>query len=256
MTFPYKTAVITGASAGIGREMAIELARKGCAVGLLARREDELTKTAEMVRAAGGKAVTAVCDVAKRESILLAMALVRTEIGAPELVIANAGIAMEKRPLNFDAAMEERLMQVNFMGVVDTIYAALPDMVARKSGHVVAISSLASFQGLPANGAYCASKAALNVHMEALRLEMRPLGIAVTTICPGFIYTDLIKNNKHPMPFIMSAEKAARKIIRAIARKRRTFKFPWPISLAVALGHFTPRWLYDRLLTRIYGGKK
>ena len=255
MTFPYKTAVITGASAGIGRELAIELARRGCAVGLLARREAELAKTAELVQAVGGKAVIAVCDVASRENIQSAMARMREALGPIDLVIANAGIAMEKKAMTFDPTMDEHLMRVNFMGVVDTIYAAVPEMIARKFGHVAAVSSLASFQGLPANGAYCASKAALNVHLESLRLELRQHGVAVTTICPGFIETDLIRHNKHPMPFLMGPEKAAKKIVKVIARRRRVFKFPWPMRAAVALGHFTPRWIYDRVLPWMYGGK-
>ena len=253
MSFPYKTAVITGASGGIGRELAVEIARKGCAVGLLARREAELEKTAELVKAVGGRGFTAVCDVSNRESILLAMARVREGLGPIDLVIANAGVAMDKKPNDFDFACEEYLMRVNFNGVVQTLYAAIPEMVKNRRGHVVAISSLASFQGLPANGAYCASKAALNVHMESLRMEMRPFGIAVTTVCPGFIATDLIANNKHPMPFIMGPNKAARKIIRAIERKRRVFKFPWPMRIATAIGNWTPRFIYDRVLPWMYG---
>lgn len=253
MAFPYSTAAISGASAGIGRELALELARRGCAVGLLARREAELVKTAELVAAVGGKAVTAVCDVSEPATIAPALAQVRQALGPLELVIANAGIAMDKKPLTYEAAREDYLMRVNFMGAVHTIYAALPEMLERRRGHVVGISSLASFQGLPANGAYCASKAALNIHLEALRLELRPLGIAVTTVCPGFIDTELIRHNTHPMPFLMSAAKAAKKIATAIARRRRVYKFPWPMRAAVALGQMTPRWVYDRILPWMYG---
>jgi len=245
MTFPYKLAAITGASSGIGRALALELSRRGCKVGLLARREDELKKLAAEC---GGCA--APCDVMNRETIAPALARVEAELGPIDLLIVNAGVGYEVRPDNYEFKEIEHIVGVNVLGAMATIYAALPAMLKRGRGHIAGISSLASYQGLPGNGAYSASKAYFSSHLEALRIELRHRGIWVTTICPGFIETPLTSKNKFRMPFLMSPEKAARKILRAIERKRRVYNFPWQMAAVIKLGRMLPRWLFDRLVSK------
>jgi short-subunit dehydrogenase len=244
MTFPYKVAAITGASSGIGCALAYELSKRGCKVALLARREDELKKLAGQC---GGFA--APCDVTKKDSVAAALARVESELGPIDLLIVNAGVGYEVRPDNYNFAEVEHIVNVNVLGAMATIYAALPAMLKRGHGHIAGISSLASYQGLPGNGAYSASKAYFSSHLEALRIELRHKGIWVTTICPGFIATPLTSKNKFRMPFLMSAEKAARKIVRAIECKRRVYNFPWPMAAAIKLGRMLPRWLFDRVVS-------
>jgi short-subunit dehydrogenase len=137
---------------------------------------------------------------------------------------------------------------VNVLGMTNAFYATLPGMLARKRGHLVGVSSLASFQGMPQDGGYAGSKAAQRIHCEGLRIELRGSGVDVTTICPGFIRTPMTDRNDFDMPFLLEVDVATRKIIRAIARRRRLFAFPWQLWWAIKLGQRTPRWLYDAVL--------
>jgi short-subunit dehydrogenase len=244
---PCSTAAITGASTGIGRAVAIELARRGVAVGLLARRADRLQAVAEEIRDAGGRAVTAACDVAAPEEIPAAAAAIREELGFVDLAIANAGVGHPVEPGRFDLEGTERLYRVNLFGALRFLHAFLPEMRERGRGHLVGVGSIAGYVGIPGNGDYCGTKAALRIEMESLRVLLRNEGIAVTTICPGFIRTPLTDKNDFDMPFLMEAEPAARKIVRAIERRKRIYDFPWPMALVARLARIAPRWAFDRI---------
>src|SRR5262249_32035390 len=136
-------------------------------------------------------------------------------------------------------------------GVAYAIDAVLPDMLARGSGQIVALSSLAGCRGMPFSAAYCASKAALSNYLESLRPSLRRRGIAVTTVLPGFVRTPLMASAlvKPPMP-MMEPETAARHILRAIRRQRRVHAFPWDTSLVLGLLRWLPAWLYDWCMAR------
>jgi short-subunit dehydrogenase len=164
-------------------------------------------------------------------------------------VIANAGVGRPtlRDPVNMPDV--EDTFRINLMGVVYTLSAALPEMLARKSGHLVAVSSLAGYRGFPAESAYCASKAAVNVYMDGLRIHLRGTGVRATTICPGFITTPMTANNKFHMPQLMTAEYAARKMIRAIKADKKVYNFPWRLHLMVKLS----RWLPDGMMNWIMG---
>jgi short-subunit dehydrogenase len=138
----------------------------------------------------------------------------------------------------------EAMIRTNLLGVIYTFAAVLPEMLARRSGHLVGISSLAGYRGLPGESAYCASKAAVNVYLDGLRIQLRGTGIQVTTVCPGFVTTPMTANNTFHMPGLMSAEEAARRIIRAIKRGTKVYNFPWRLHLMVKLS----RWLPDRVI--------
>jgi len=134
--------------------------------------------------------------------------------------------------------------------VVYTLSAALPEMLARKTGHLVAVSSLAGYRGLPGESAYCASKAAVNVYLDGLRIHLRGTGVKVTTICPGFVKTPMTATTDPAhMPGLMEANEAARKILRAILRGTKVYNFPWRLGLLVKLS----RWLPDRLMNWVMG---
>jgi len=165
-------AFITGASSGFGRGLALRLAGDGYAVGLSARREDRLAVLAEEIDSGGGKAAAYPCDVADRETLLDAIRRCEEELGPIALLIANAGVSTHAFPEELDSREVERVMRINFQGTVTAAEGVLQGMMARGRGHIVVVSSLASFQGLPYHGSYCASKAAMNAFFESLRLDV------------------------------------------------------------------------------------
>jgi short-subunit dehydrogenase len=252
----FETAIVTGASSGIGRELALELARRGTSLGLLARRPEALEEVASMARSLGARAFVAPCDVRDRAGVHRAVADSERENGPTDLLIASAGIGLGVPAVRFDAAKAEEVLRVNLFGALYAIEAVLPSMLSRGRGHLAGISSLAAYKGFPESGAYSASKAALNVLLEALRVELAPRGVRVTTICPGFVRTAMTQRNSFPMPFLVGAVPAAKKILRAIERNRRVYRFPWPMALVVGILGLLPGALYDRIARgrQIVGG--
>lgn len=244
-----KVAVVTGASSGIGWALAKGLAAEGCRVGLVARREEPMRALAAEIAASGGQAVPAAADVGQREQIETAVAAVRDAFGPVDLLIANAGVG---RPTLLDPvnmADVEETFRVNLLGVIYAFAAVMPEMLARKSGHLVAVSSLAGYRGLPGESAYCASKAAVNVYMDGLRIHLRGTSVKATTICPGFVKTPMTASNRFHMPWLMEPDYAAGKIIRAIRAGKKVYNFPQRLHLLTKLS----RWVPDRLVNWIMG---
>ena len=243
MSFANQVAIITGASSGIGWSLAKVLAAQKCAVGLLARRRENLEKLTEEIRAAGGRAAFAVADVSDRHATLQGIDTVRQELGPVDLLIANSGVGQPTPLEPQDVPLVETMFKVNTLGVIYAIEGVLPQMLQRGRGHLAAVSSLAAYKGMPGESAYCASKAAVNVYMEGLRIQLRTRGIAVTTICPGFVKTPMTDVNTFPMPWLMDADTAARKIVRALRRKKKVYNFPWQMTLLTKFTRWLPDWL-------------
>jgi short-subunit dehydrogenase len=245
MSFANQVAVITGASSGIGWALAKELARQKCRVGLVARRQDRLEALAAEIRAVGGTAALAAADVADRAETLRAIHSVRDELGPVDLLVANAGVGAPTRLDPMNVPQIENMFRVNLFGVVYSIEAVLPEMLKRRSGHLSAVSSLAAYKGLPGESAYCASKAAVNTYLEGLRIQLRSHRIAVTTICPGFVKTPMTDINKFHMPWLLTADQAARRIARALRRRKKVFNFPLPMSVLLKLTRWAPDWMIN-----------
>ncbi len=243
-------ALVTGASSGIGRGLAVRLAREGWAVGLAARREARLEEVAGDVRDYDGVASVHVCDVSEPEQVRRAVAECRTALGPVDLLVANAGIAARALPDDLDAEEVERVFRVNFMGAVHAVEAVLPEMLRRRSGHLVAVASLAGFGGLPGRAAYGASKAAMIAFFESLRLDLGPRGVAVTVANPGFVRTEMTEEDDRPRPFIVDADPAVDRIARAVLARRPSVSFPWQVASAAALARALPRRAYDFLAKR------
>jgi short-subunit dehydrogenase len=140
------------------------------------------------------------------------------------------------------------MMRVNYFGMIYLFDAVVPSMMERRSGHFAGIASLAGLHGLPTSSGYSASKAAMQAFLDAARVELRPFGIRVTTVNPGFIVTPMTEKNTFKMPFLMQADTAARKIIDGIERGAPIVEFPLPMSMLVRLGRIMPAWLYDRFV--------
>jgi NAD(P)-dependent dehydrogenase (short-subunit alcohol dehydrogenase family) len=243
-----KVALVTGASSGIGWELARQLALEGCKVGVVARRAEPLNALVALIAGAGGEAVAVPADVGRREQVEAAFAAVRAQFGPIDLVIANAGVGRPtlRDPVNMGDV--EDTFRINLVGVVYTLSAALPEMLVRKSGHLVAMSSLAAYRGLPTESAYCASKAAVNVYMDGLRMHLLGTGVRATTICPGFIKSPMTENNKFHMPQLMEADYAARKMIRAIKRGTKVYNFPWRLYTLIRFSRWLPDWAMVRVM--------
>ncbi|MFI5453940.1 MAG: SDR family NAD(P)-dependent oxidoreductase [Isosphaerales bacterium] len=241
-------AIVTGASSGIGKALALRLGVDGYRVGLIARRRDELEAVAAAIAAAGGAAVPAVADVGDRAALRAAIAEIEGRLGRTDVMVANAGFGAPTQldPLNTQDV--EQTIRVNLLGVIYSVEAVLPGMLARGRGQLLAISSLAAFKGLPGESAYCASKAAVNAYMEGLRIALRPRGVVVTTVCPGFVQTRMATMNS-TMPFLMSADAAARRIARLIARRLGGVRcFPMPMALLMSLIARLPDAVVARLI--------
>jgi short-subunit dehydrogenase len=168
--------------------------------------------------------------------------------GPPEVVIANAGVSRGTLTEHAEDAVAFReVVDVNVLGTVHTFAPFLASMRIARRGVLVGIASVAGFRGLPGAGAYSASKAAAITYLESLRVELSGSGIAVVTICPGYVATPMTANNPYRMPFLIGADEAARLIARAIARRRRFYVLPWPMALLGRVLRLLPRSLYDRV---------
>jgi short-subunit dehydrogenase len=245
-----ETTFITGASSGIGRALAVELARRGRSVGLIARREDELRGAAGEIEGAGGSVAWAVADVADGEALRAACAKLEAALGPPECVVANAGYGVLAKPERIKADAVAKMFDVNVIGAVRLAELALPGMLARGHGHLVAVSSLAGIRAMPRAAAYGATKAALTHFFESLRIDLAPRGIDVTVVTPGFVRTPLTATNNFKMPFLVEVNDAARAIAHGIESRRRTVAFPWQLATLARMAAAVPAPLYERVVGR------
>jgi len=242
----YAVALVTGASSGIGLELARQLARDGTKVALVARRADLLGSLANEIRAAGGTAIPIVADVRDRMALHAAAGETQRDLGPIDLLIANAGVGHSIPAEEFDAAIFEDTMRTNLMGAVYAVEAILPSMLDRHSGQIVGVSSLAAYRSFPQTHAYCASKAALNSFLEGLRAEIATRGVKVTTVCPGFVRTPMTAKNRGAMPFLLEPADAARRILWAARAGRRVYNFPLPMAALMKVVHWLPAAVLDR----------
>jgi short-subunit dehydrogenase len=242
MSLRGQVVVITGASSGIGSALARELASRGCKLGLIARRADRLAALADELRKTRAEVAWEEADVADRDRVKAAFAALAAKLGPADRVVANAGLGYKTPADDLNVPETEAILRVNFFGVVYAFEAALPAMLSRGRGHLVAVSSVAGFKGLPGTAAYCASKAAVNAYVEGLRIQFRGRGVACTTVCPGFVRTEMTAGNRHPMPWVMDADRAARIIADGIERKRKWVIFPRRMSVLMWLARWAPDW--------------
>lgn len=237
---------LTGATSGLGEALARHYAAQGATLGLFARREAELQRLAAALAPAA--VVTYAGDVRDAAALASAGADFLSRFGPPDVVIGNAGVSRGTLThLAEDVPAFRAVFETNVMGLVHTFQPFLSAMLEAKRGALVGIASVAGFRGIPGSGAYSGSKAAAIAYLESLRVELHRSGVAVVTVCPGYIATPMTAKNPYRMPFLLEPDKAARLIARAIARRRRFYVLPWPMALTGRVLRVMPRWLFDRL---------
>jgi short-subunit dehydrogenase len=245
-----KTVMITGASSGIGRGLAVELSRRGAKVGLIARRAEALAELVREIENANGKAIALPADVMDADSLSAAATQLRGALGPIDVLIANAGVGATVDGAELKGSTVAGVINVNVLGAANSVEAVVPEMVKQGRGHLVVISSLAAYRGLPKSAAYCASKAAVSALFESLRLDLKPRGIDVTIIHPGFIKTALTAGRHAQMPFLMELDDAVMKIISAIEKRKKSYAFPWQLASIVRAGMIMPNFMYDWISRR------
>jgi short-subunit dehydrogenase len=265
MQYPFNNQVvlITGAGSGIGRQLAMQLSRLGAVIAAIDLTPEPLEKLLTELKASNGAGAWEIADVTNRAALHAAVASFEKRLGPIEILIANAGIGIEMRAANFHAEDLEKQVMVNLVGVANSIEAVLTGMLARERGHLVAISSCASFHGVPLMAGYCASKAGVNNLMDSLRVELRPHGIYCTTICPGWIRTPLAEKAialakakdvlAPPISNVMEVEPAVRRIVSAIQKRKPMYAFPAATAVPAMLGRWLPTSVGDwlmRVMTR------
>lgn len=225
-SFKNRVVLVTGAGSGLGKQLTADLLARGALVAAIDRNQDTLDKLSEEHKVAA--LACAVADVTDRDALKVAVKQLQQRLGPVDLLIASAGIGLETSGLSFHAGDFEKIVNVNLIGVANSIGAVVRDMIKRKSGHLVAMSSIASFRGLPRMAGYCASKSGLNALMESLRVELKPCGIHVTTICPGWVRTPMTEGLDVPQPHRLEVDDAANRILTAIRKKKAFVAFPGP----------------------------
>jgi len=242
-----KTVLVTGASSGIGRLLALRFAREGArAVALVARRETQLVELAREVQALGARALALPCDVADRAAVLATAKLALAELGSVDVLVNNAGYGHHRRFLDWDLDDIERMLRVNFLGSLYWTKALLPQMVERRQGWIVFVASVAGKLGVPEESAYAASKFAMVGFAEALSMEVEDAGVHVLTVCPGTVRTDFFDEEALArMPpvsrrMMIEPEVLIQAIFRGLARGKREITVPRGIAAAYVMRAVMP----------------
>ncbi len=236
---------ITGTTSGIGESLARRYANQGAILGLVGRRLELLHKIKLKIKT---PCEIYGIDVTDQKNLQKAANHFIKKYGAPDIVIANAGVSTGTLAgKKEDLQTFKRVIEINLFGVIHTFLPFIEAFKKKKSGQLVGVASVAGIRGLPGSGAYSTSKAALINYLESLRIEMKPFGIHVTTIAPGYIHTPMTKHNRYAMPFILDVDDAVSRFIIAIQNKKRFIIIPWQMNIVGAIMKLLPASIWDFL---------
>lgn len=252
MTPQHGCAWITGASSGIGAALAQELAERGWTVAISARRQSEL----DTIAATNEHIHAYACDVTDRKAMSKIAVAIEAAHGPIALAVLNAGIYLPTNLPEFDADLFDRSFEVNLGGVVNGLNALVPGMVARGEGHISFVASVTGYGGLGTSAAYGATKAALINMAESLAMDLKSNGVHVSSIAPGFVRTPATDSNEFPMPFIIEAEEAAKRIADGLAKNKTHIAFPKRFTFLLRLINLLPRGLYVKLVGKVTSPNK
>jgi len=239
-----KVAWVVGGSSGIGAAVGRELRSRGALVAISARRQDELDEVS------AGSMLVVAADVTDATSLTAAAARIADELGPIDLAVLSAGYWQQMNADDWDTETFDRHVQVNLTGMSNAIGAVLPEMLARHSGVIAGISSVAGYRGLAGSEAYGATKAGQINLLESLRIHVARRGVRVVTICPGFVRTDLTDGNDFPMPFMIDADTAGRAICDGLERERTEVVFPARMALLMKAARLVPAATWSALWSR------
>jgi short-subunit dehydrogenase len=256
VNFANRVVLITGASTGIGRCLAIDFAKLGAIVVGCARNKEQLEQTLHEIRSINPAARMFPCDVGDREQVNAMIAEVLGAFGRVDILINNAGVGMRSRFIDTSLDVIEKIMRINYFGMIYCTHAALPSMIAQRRGHIVNISSVAGKVGTLNLSGYCASKFAMNGFSASLHHELKPLGIHVSVICPGPVRTNFSRafadtKPKSPAFLTLEPETVSRLVIRAIARKKFEVVMPWSLALFCRAAGIAPN-LFQSIAGRAF----
>ena len=244
---------VTGASSGIGRAVALRLARDGWTVAASARGEDALEELATAAEDARGRVVPAPCDVTDRKAVEKTIDRLVADHGGIALAVLNAGLYLPDRADDLDMGAFDKQVQLNLLGTVGCVAALMPHWLKTRKGHLAVVSSVAGYSGLPGSLAYGATKAALINFCEGLRFDFKRLGLKVQLVNPGFVKTPQTDKNEFPMPFLMEVEDAADRLVDGLAGSGFEIAFPRRFAYGLKLLRCLPYWLYFPLIGRATG---
>jgi len=242
-----KTVLITGASSGIGKELAIQLAAKNNRLLLIARREDLLSELVQSLPNSQDHRIY-VCDVSKQEQVESVCQQIIGEGVDIDVLLLNAGVSGKFMVNNIDIDKFRNIFEVNFFGCIYFVNYLLPVLLKKNAGTIAVVSSLAGYRGMPKSAPYAASKAALSNFIESLRIDLWKTGIKCVLISPGFVVSEMTAKNRFTMPFMMATDKAVRRIIRGLEKDKPEIYFPFRISILAKISRILPYHLYARIM--------
>jgi short-subunit dehydrogenase len=247
--------LLTGASEGIGFQLAKDLAKEGAQLALISRRKTILDKLANEL-----KSTTNVfayeCDVTKKDQVESVVQKIKQDLGRIDIAILNAGVAYRASVLQYSSRDAEITFNTNVFGAVYFIEQLLPDFIRERHGAIIGISTLGDGKGFPKSGFYSASKAALTILLESLRIELKKFNVKVITVKPGFVKSAMTDKNEFQMPFLMSVEKATKIILNGLKKDKRIIEFPLPITLSAKFLRMIPTRWFEALASKELPNKK
>jgi len=250
MNFANKIVVLTGASSGIGYQLAKLLPKENCSLALIARRKNILDELVHELSNENNQIKSYQCDVGNVDEVQFTFEKIKKDFGRIDITILNAGVSSRADIKEYSSAQAKEIFEINTLGIVNCVEQVLPDFMKQKNGMIVGVTSLAESRGFPKSGFYNASKSAASLLLESLRIELKPYNIKVITVKPGFVRTPMTDKNKFHMPFLMDVDKAVKIILEGIKKEKKIIQFPFTTVIGAKMFKIMPNWLFDRLMSR------
>lgn len=244
----HRNVLIYGASVGIGKALAFEFANAGYNLCLLSRNADAIKEHSDKINSAGGKCFYKQSDISIYEDVKGGIEFANSSLGSIDIAILNAGVGHPEWMKSFSSEGYKSIMKINAFGIAHSLEFLIPIMKKQGHGLIAGVTSMADVRGYVGSSAYTSSKAAASILLESARVELKESNITVTTIRPGFVKTAMTDKNEFKMPFLMSAEKAARIIRRGIEKKKTMIQFPFLTILGTRILKIMPNFIFDRVM--------